>query len=234
MEFELQELVKIALGGPELTNVSTAVLHSLLEILLKKLNCQNETVSLSSYESKMLQKLLEKSKTSPLAFNDESVECIEEKLKSLQRLQEVVNDMDKKLACHLEHAKWRNNFQETQLDWENWEHFGSEDLCTFCDADNDIACKLLKNTDFLKKLLRRISAPMVDRVFLLEDKLQSLQEEFNKFTTRAQEEYLKIQLLETCIYEIELLRKKLNENQTQFICTIEEVQDMLDAKLDKI
>ncbi|XP_075161066.1 uncharacterized protein LOC142233893 [Haematobia irritans] len=234
MEFKLEELANIALGAPSITNVNIAVLQSLMGILLKKLNCQNEPVFLSTFESEKLQKILKKSQISPLAFNDENVEMVVDKLQHLEILQQTVSELEKKLSCHLEQVQSSNNFADSKLEWENWQNFGTEDFCTVCNPDNDVACKLLKNTDFLKKLLRRLSSPMVERVFHLEDKLKMLQQEFNQFIARAEDEYAKIQLLETCIYEIELLRKKINENQTQFICIMEEVQEMLDAKLDKI
>uniref|UniRef100_A0A1B0C6G8 Uncharacterized protein n=1 Tax=Glossina palpalis gambiensis TaxID=67801 RepID=A0A1B0C6G8_9MUSC len=234
LELKLQDLAKIALGAPELTNVNVAVLQSLLEILLKKLDCQNEKVSLSAYEAKSLHKILEKSKISPLAFNDEKVAPISQKLERLENLEERVNSLEVKLQKHLDEIKAMSNLKGTRFAWENWDTYGCEDLCTVCDPENELACKLIKNTDFLKKLLRRISAPMIDRMFYFEDKINQLHEEFTKFLKRAEEEYLKIELLQTCIEEIELLRTKINENHTQFLATMEEVQDMLDAKLDKI
>ncbi|XP_061391989.1 uncharacterized protein LOC133327487 [Musca vetustissima] len=234
MEFKLQDLAKIALGSADLTNVNIAVLQSLIEILLKKLNCQSEAVILSSFEGNKLQNLLNQSKLSPLAIDDEKIEVISDKLQRLLKLEQVVQTMDEKLSCHLEESSRQSNQNETTLQLDNWQNFNPEDLCTICNPDNVIACKLLKNTDFLKKLLRRISAPMVDRVFQLENKIAALEKEFNAFIARTEEHYLKIQLLEKCLHEIELLRKKINENQTQFICVMEEVQDMLDAKLDKI
>ncbi|XP_073839272.1 uncharacterized protein [Musca autumnalis] len=234
MEFKLQDLTTIALGSQDLTNINIAVLQSLIEILLKKLNCQTETVVLSSFEGEKLQNLLKKSHASPLGINDEQVERISEKLQRLTKLEKDIEMLQLKLSCHLQETSCRNNKAETSLDWTTWETFGTEDLCTICNPDNEIACTLLKNTDFLKKLLRRISAPMVERIFQLENKIKSLEEEFSAFIEKTKEQYLKIQLLETCLNEIEILRKKINENQTQFICTMEEVQDMLDAKLDKI
>ncbi|XP_037818063.1 uncharacterized protein LOC119607961 [Lucilia sericata] len=234
VEFKLQDLAKIALGAPQLTNVNIAILHSLIDILLKKLNCQTETVSLNAHDSKHLENILKTAKLSPLVFSDENVEIIAPKLERLDKLQERVSNLDKKLSNHLEELQRNDNFNETVFNWENWPTYGCEDLCTTCDPENEMACKLLKNTDFLKKLLRRISSPMVDRIFLLEEKIEKLSKEFTNFIKRTEEEYLKIKLLEKCILEIETLRQKVEENQTQFLYTMEEIQDMLDTKLDKI
>ncbi|XP_065361732.1 uncharacterized protein LOC135955307 [Calliphora vicina] len=233
-EITLQDLAKIALGAPQLTNVNIAILHSLIEILLKKLNCQNETVSLNAYDSKHLDDILKTAKISPLPFNDENVEIISQKLERLDRLQKCVENLDGKLNRHLEELQRKSNFNETVFSWENWSSYGCEDLCTTCDPEHEMACKLLKNTDFLKKLLRRISSPMVDRMFYFEEKIEKLNEEFTSFIQRAEEEYLKINLLEKLIVEIEILRKRMQQNQTQFLSTMEEIQDMLDSKLDKI
>lgn len=233
-ELKLQDLVNIALGSPQLTRVNIAVLQSLIQILLKKLNCQDEAVTLNSYESKHLENMLKSSKTSPLIFNEDSIEMINEKLERLDKLQEFVNNLDGKLNRHLEELQRKSNFGETFFQWDNWPSYDCEDLCTTCDPENDMACKILKNTDFLKKLLRRISSPMVDRMFYFEEKIKKLYEEFTRFTEKAEEEFLKIQLLEKCIVEIENLRKKLEEHQTQFMNAMEEIQDILDSKLDKI
>ncbi|XP_023293769.2 uncharacterized protein LOC111676984 [Lucilia cuprina] len=233
LEFKLQDLAKIALGAPQLTNVNIAILHSLIDILLKKLNCQNEKVSLNAHDSKHLENILKTAKLSPLVFSDENVEIIAPKLERLEKLQEHVKVLDEKLNKHLEEMQQNGN-NEAVFSLENWSSYGCEDLCTTCDPENEMACKLLKNTDFLKKLLRRISSPMVDRLFLLEEKIEKLSKEFTDFIKRTEEEYLKIKLLEKCILEIESLRQKVDENQTQFFYTMEEIQDMLDTKLDKI
>lgn len=233
-ELKLQDLVNIALGSPQLTHVNIAVLQSLIQILLKKLNCQDEAVTLNSYESKHLENMLKNSKTSPLIFNEDHIQIINEKLERLDNLQEFVNNLDGKLNRHLEELQRKSNFSETVFQWDNWPSCGCEDLCTTCDPENDMACKILKNTDFLKKLLRRISSPMVDRMFYFEEKIKKLYEEFSSFIEKAEEEFLKIQLLEKCIVEIENLRKNLEEHQTQFMNAMEEIQDMLDSKLDKI
>lgn len=233
-EFNLQDLAKIALGSPELTNVNVAVLHSLIEILLKKLNCQNETVSLGEFDSRHLHEILETAKMAPIAFNDENVEIISEKLDRLEKLEKELGNVDDKLDRHLEEMQMKNNVQETVFHKEDWLNYGCEDLCTPCDSDNEMACTLLKNTDFLKKLLRRISAPMVERMFKLEEKITQLNEEFNNYVKRAEEECLKIHMLEKCHTEIQALCQKIEDQNATFLCAMEEIQDILDTKMDKI
>ncbi|KAM7358004.1 uncharacterized protein ACRADG_003129 [Cochliomyia hominivorax] len=231
---KLKDLAQIALGTPELNNINIALLQSLMEILLKKLNCENEEVSLNAYEARHLENMLKSAKLSPLAFNDDNVEIIAPKLERLDNLQQCIKKLDEKVSKHLEEIQRKSNFGETAVSWENWSSYGCEDLCTTSDPENEMACKLLKNTDFLKKLLRRISSPMVNRMFYFEDKISKLNEEFSNFIQKAEEEFLKIQLLEKCILEIESLRQTMEENETQFLNTMEEIQDMLDSKLDKI
>lgn len=192
VELKLKDLVKIALGAPTLNHVHVTVLHSLLDILLKKLNCQNEAVTVDAYEGGHLDKILQGAKISPLAFDDTHVECIGKRLQMLDQLERDVQKLDDKLECHLKEAKRPDNSHDIKVDFVNWECYAGEQLCTLCDPNDAVACMLLKNTDFMRKMLRRISSPMVERVFVLEDKLKLLHEEFMAFVKRAEEAYVKI------------------------------------------
>lgn len=236
VEIKLQDLVKLALGTPELTNVNVAILQSLIEILLKKLNCHNETVSLNAFEAKHLESLLKTAKGSPIVFNDENVEKISEKLERLSELQENVAKLDEKLNKHLTEvqAQGQSNLNATCTDLKNWSSCEDEHLCSACDEKNELACAILKNTDFIKKLQRRMAAPIVDRLFDFEAKIEQLNERFQEFIKRAKDIYLNVQLYEKCMAEIEKLNDVVEEQKRHFLMTMEEIQDMLDSKLDKI
>lgn len=241
VELTLQDLTKIALGAPELTSVNIAALHSLLEMLLKKLNCQNETVTLDDCACIELNEILAQSQKSPLAFNDETLTNIDNQLQSIKKLQKRINVVDTDLRSHLERSlpcqkKYYAQTSEATIKTEEWSNYGCEEICTLCleNFGHNVACHFLQHNDLLRNLLRRISQPIVDRVIYFEEKVERLDKAFTKFMQKVEEANLKLTLIHTCITEMEQLRIKMNENHSQFLTTMEEVQDMLDSKVDKL
>lgn len=109
-----------------------------------------------------------------------------------------------------------------------------EDLCDPCEPCNQNACNLLKNRDFLKKLMRKTTTPVVERMFEFEDRIRILTEKFEYFLDAAEKEYQKIPLVEDALFRIEVLKKDFIEHQTLFLKTMEEVQEMLDDKVHKV
>ncbi|KAL5290950.1 hypothetical protein ACFFRR_010383 [Megaselia abdita] len=109
-----------------------------------------------------------------------------------------------------------------------------EDLCDPCEPCNQNACGLLNNRDFLKKLMRKTTTPVVDRMFQFEDRIRILTEKFEYFLDAAEKEYQKIPLVEDALFRIDVLKKDFIKHQTLFLRTMEEIQEMLDDKVQKV
>lgn len=109
-----------------------------------------------------------------------------------------------------------------------------EDLCDPCEPCNQNACSLLNNRDFLKKLMRKTTTPVVERMFEFEDRIRILTEKFEYFLDAAEKEYEKIPLVEDALYRIDVLKQDFIKHQTLFLKTMEEVQEMLDDKVQKV
>jgi len=105
LDLTLEEMTRIALGVPELTHVNVAVLHSLLNVLLKKLNCQNDVVRISGFEGKCMERILEQSKISPLPFDVEAVVPISEQLDKVKELEQRIKQLECKLECHFQQIR---------------------------------------------------------------------------------------------------------------------------------
>lgn len=109
-----------------------------------------------------------------------------------------------------------------------------EDLCDPCEPCNENVCNLLKNKDFLKKLMRKTTSPVVDRMFQFEDRIRILAEKFENFLDEAEKEYQRIPLVEDALYRIDVLKSDFIKHQETFLKTMEEIQEMLDDKVHKV
>ncbi|XP_016970377.1 uncharacterized protein LOC108038156 [Drosophila rhopaloa] len=236
VELTLEEMTRIALGVPELTHVNVAVLHSLLNVLLKKLNCQNDMVSIRGFEGKCMERILEQSKISPLPFDVEAIVPISEQLDKVQELEQRIKQLETKLECHFQQIRICNRVKDKKFKIQQAEQYASpcEDLCTVCDEDNKIACSLLGNMDFMKKLMRRIATPILDQMEEVSKKLEKFYITLQAFLKQTEALFKRLELVKQCVVEIENLRALVQEYNLTFIGTMEELQDMLDSKLDKV
>ncbi|KAI8040434.1 uncharacterized protein LOC128258289 [Drosophila gunungcola] len=236
VEITLEEMARIALGVPELTHVNVAVLHSLLNVLLKKLNCQNDMVSIRGFEGKCMERILEQSKISPLPFDVEAIVPISEQLDKVQRMEQRIKKLECQVECHFQQIRICNKTKDKKFKVHQAEQYASpcEDLCTVCDEDNKIACSLLGNMDFMKKLMRHIATPILDQLEEVSRKLEKFYLTLQAFLKQTEALFKRLELVKQCVVEIESLRALVQEYNLTFIGTMEELQDMLDSKLDKV
>ncbi|XP_034656965.1 LOW QUALITY PROTEIN: uncharacterized protein LOC117894171 [Drosophila subobscura] len=236
VELTLEQLVRIAVGVPELTHVNVAVLHSLLNVLLKKLNCKDDLVSIGGFEGKCLERILEQSKFSPLPFDVASIVPISEQLSKVEQLEKRIAELECQLECHFKQIRVCNRAKGKKFQSKMWEKYASpcEDLCTTCDEDNKIACSLLANVDFMKKLMRQIAGPILLQMEDVSKRLSKFYETLKEFLRQTEALFQRLELVKQCVVEIENLRGLVQEYNITFIGTMEELQDMLDSKLDKV
>ncbi|XP_017840009.2 LOW QUALITY PROTEIN: uncharacterized protein LOC108597901, partial [Drosophila busckii] len=236
MELTLEQLARIALGVPEMSHVNVAVLHSLLNALLQKLDCAQQVVTIGGFEGQCLQRILERAKISPLPFGVERIEPISNELSKIAALEQRCASLERKLECHFQHIRKSNKIKNKQYNTSELDKYASpcEDLCTVCDEHNKIACDLLNNADFLQKLLRCIASPILDKMDEMTRKLERFYETLKDFLRQTEALFQRLELVKQCVIEIEGLRHLVQEYNLTFIGTMEELQDMLDSKLDKV
>ncbi|EDV95820.1 uncharacterized protein LOC6557258 [Drosophila grimshawi] len=236
MELTLEQLARIALGVPEMNQLNVAVLHSLLDALMKKLACQQDLVTIEGFEGKCLERLLERSKISPLPFDVATIVPISTELQKVDGMEKRLAKLESKMEAHFQQIRVCNKVNSKQYHKQLWEQYTTpcEDLCTVCDEDNKIACSLLQNMDFMKKLLRRIASPMIDMVEQIQKELDKFYVTLKAFLSKTEALFERLELVKQCVIEIEKLRELVNEYNLTFIGTMEELQDMLDSKLDKV
>ncbi|CAD7003258.1 unnamed protein product [Ceratitis capitata] len=211
VQFTLEEMAKIALGAPELTSASIHALHILIELILKKLDCQNDVVSLKGIESDCLVKLLKESKPAQLT--------------AVTKLEKSVEEVKSKLENHIQTARKFSHLSQMKYDLKDWEKYKvhSESTCAPCGKELNLAC-----------FMRRIAEPMILSFFEFEEEIKCLNEDMNDLILHAVANLEKLALVEGCLQAVEDLKEKIDQHNLKFLGTMEEVQDILDFKLDKL
>ncbi|XP_014097284.3 uncharacterized protein [Bactrocera oleae] len=235
-QFTLEEMAKIALGAPELTSTSVHVLHRLINVILKKLDCQNDTVSICGVESDCLAELLNKSKSAPITLDDTQVSIIGPKLYAITELERSIEEVKSNLDNHIQTARKFGHLSQMKYDLKDWENFkpNADSTCIPCVEENTFACYMIGNIDFLKKLQRRIAEPMILNLFEFEQEIKDLSEDMNLLISNASANLEKLALIEGCLRAVEDLKEQIEQHNLRFLGTMEEVQDILDFKLDKL
>ncbi|XP_036336831.1 uncharacterized protein LOC118756227 [Rhagoletis pomonella] len=235
-QFTLEELTKIALGAPELTTTSVHVLHSLIDVILKKLGCQDDTVSICGVESDCLAELLNKSKSTPITFDDKQLIVIAPKLKVIAKLEKSVDKIEAKLNEHIKVAKKFSHLPQIKFNIKDWEQFTTqmESQCIPCEKEREITCALTGDIDFLMKLQRRLAEPMVLNLFEFEQEIAALNDDMNALIVNAAANLDKLATIEGCLLAVDKLRSEIEKHNNRFLHTMAEVQDILDSKLDKV
>lgn len=234
--FTLQQLANMALGGEQLTSVNTMVLHSLLDLLLKKLNCENEKVSISGYEAKQIEQLLNTSSISPIIFKEENFDVILEKFDNIDELEKQLNETEEKLSEHLigirRFLKRFETLEPCRFDDDDYYEL-CEDLCSTMDPDIKIACETLARSNFLKTILMRMCHPILKAYHAMEKKLCVLEGEVCALIKRVDETFDNSHLINVVQLEFEWCRGELDRVHSSFMKALNEIQDIIDAKVNK-
>ncbi|XP_067612626.1 uncharacterized protein [Eurosta solidaginis] len=235
-QFTLEELTKIALGAPELTTTSVHALHGLVDIILKKVGCQEDTVSLRGIEADILAELLAKSKSNPITFNDKNLTILAPKLHEIVQLEKSVEELQTKLNDHIKTARKFSQLPAMKISFKDLEKFKlqAETQCIPCEKERELVCLLTGDIDFLKKLQRRLIQPMILNLFEFEDEIKMLNDDMNELIDNAIGNLEKLATLEGCLIRVEKLHEEITQLSYKFLGAMEEVQDILDFKLDKI
>ncbi|KNC33120.1 hypothetical protein FF38_04712 [Lucilia cuprina] len=233
--FTLDELAKIALGAPELTNEHLSVLQSLLIILLQKLNCHNETVRIQGFPAKCIQKLLNET-TSEVKYDFQmtTIKSYEEKWKLLEKLENKTQEIDDKIEGHFEEI--RKYHKTNVFDPIYWDLYAApnEDLCTLYTKHNKERCLMVGNSVFNVGLRNRVSIFLVERVKEYETKIDSMVDKLKEIKQLVNKAAGKQKCIEYMVNDIEDIRSCLNKNEQVFREAMLETQEMLNCKLDRV
>ncbi|XP_036337116.1 uncharacterized protein LOC118747237 [Rhagoletis pomonella] len=236
IEVTLEQMLQMALGTPKISSINLSILHSLFDILLKKLDCQYEKVEIDRRDGACLQSILRKSRISPLPFNVENVGLISEKLKKLRHLEERHDNLAKQLEEHIEHIRTCNEKHNQTYAKKNWEPFcgACESFCDKPEPQSELHCLLLRDYNFIKKSKQIVEEPLIGPIIDMRKRLKTLHGEVLDYSRRLAEKCERLAYIEVLVKEIEKLSKLIVIEKHLFTEAMQELQDMLDAKIYKV
>ncbi|XP_050337436.1 uncharacterized protein LOC126763732 [Bactrocera neohumeralis] len=212
------------------------VLHSLLDLLLKKLNCEDERVSISGYEAKQIEEILQTTSISPIIFQEENFDVVLEKFENIDEMEKQLNETEAKLSEHLigirRFLKRFETLEPFRFDDDDYYEL-CEDLCSTLDPDVKIACETLARSMFLKSILMRMCHPILKAYHAIEKKLCVLEVEVCALMKRLDKIFDSFQLVTVVQSEYEWCRVELDRVHGTFLKALNEIQDILDAKVNK-
>ena len=220
LQLTLKQLAEVALGGPEFTSVNMALLQTLLNILLNKLNCADEQINLTNTDESLmncLKYLFEKAKMSPIPVDDENITLNFNYLATLGTLSELLQDIEAQLDDHLK---------------DDFELKHCNDLCTIGIKEAENACKLLKNTDAVRDILDVSFGPAFKLMQTIDVKLQELESTYEHMINNQRLSFYKATFVEDLMMYYINLETQLGEYTAKFLHTMQEMQDIFDAKVD--
>uniref|UniRef100_A0A0A1XJD0 RNA-binding protein AU-1 n=1 Tax=Zeugodacus cucurbitae TaxID=28588 RepID=A0A0A1XJD0_ZEUCU len=232
LELSLEDLLQIALGTESLTGVNTIVLHSLLDLVLKKLGCENEKISISGYEAMVIDKLLKESSISPLVFDSIQMKTVNQ-FDCLSQLERTVDELEEKIDKHLEEVRNDEPTRSSNDSFPNLPILSKEHICSTCDPAMKDICNLFADSKFKQSIFEKTILPVYKRLQAMSKKLEDFEIEFVTWL-EFMEQYLEnISQKDTVVIRILEVDDELTKYRDHFMRTMEDLQDILDTKVDR-
>lgn len=233
IELSLEDLLQIALGTESLTGVNTIVLHSLLDLVLKKLGCENEKISISGYDAMVVEKLLQESSISPLPLGSNQTRKPVKQLDCLNQLENIINDLEEKLDKHLQEVQNEGSLRSFNNSFSNSPIFFREHICSTCDPDMKNICNFIADAKFKHTILEETILPVYKHLQAMSKKLEDFEIEFVKWLEFMEKHLENIKLKDTVMIGILEVGYGLTTYRNEFMNAMENLQDILDTKVDR-
>uniref|UniRef100_A0A1B0BBT7 Uncharacterized protein n=1 Tax=Glossina palpalis gambiensis TaxID=67801 RepID=A0A1B0BBT7_9MUSC len=238
-DYTMAELLRIALGSPQLNKENLHLLHALLRYLLNRMDCECETIIVEGVEANCLKELLPHCEEPLKLTKADAYSCNmkgAKRSKKIDTLDKHLMNLEEKYAEHLSKLCECSRVKDKLFDIRMWDKYSSqnEDLCTCPGLDAREFCKFLNNGYFIFKLRHNILVPVLEKFDEFEKIVEKLNQALADFVSNTEENMNRLQMVDSITYEIAALHKAFDSNIITYINAIEEVDDMLIAKTDRI
>ncbi|KAI9588603.1 hypothetical protein GQX74_004448 [Glossina fuscipes] len=238
-DYTMAELLRIALGSPQLNKENLHLLHALLRYLLNRMDCECETIIVEGVEANCLKELLPHCEEPLKLTKADAYSCNikgAKRSKKIDTLDKHLMNLEEKYAEHLSKLCECSRVKDKLFDIRMWDKYSSqnEDLCTCPGLDAREFCKFLNNGYFIFKLRHNILVPVLEKFDEFEKIIDKLNQALADFVSNTEENMNRLQMVDSITYEIAALHKAFDSNIVTYINAIEEVDDMLIAKTDRI
>ncbi|XP_050337435.1 uncharacterized protein LOC126763731 [Bactrocera neohumeralis] len=228
----LEDLLQIALGTESITGVNTIVLHSLLDLVLQKLGCENEKISISGHDAMVIEKLLQESSISPLAFESNQMKTITQ-FDCLGQLEITVKDLEEQIDKHLEEVQHDKLVKGSNNSISISTIFSREHICSTCDPDMKDMCNFIADTKFKHIILEHTILPVYKHLQAMSQKLEDFEIEFLKWLEFMEQHLKTISQKDTVMMRILQMDEELTMFRNEFMDAMDDLQDILDTKVDR-
>ncbi|XP_075161324.1 uncharacterized protein LOC142234129 isoform X2 [Haematobia irritans] len=230
----LGDLVTIALGGTNLTCEHLGILQNVLLLLLRKLGCEEEKVQIYGFDGKCLKEILGKCQQPLIKMSSLNKETFQTYFTILEDLNTRVQAMQQKLDRHFAEIKSRCASNEFKARF--WDIYASptEDLCTLYSEYNKEFCTMAQNPTFNREMRRRVTKPVLERMQIFEEQIEEIRGKLQGINVMADKANEKLKILPSLIGEIESKRHEIDKQQLVVRQAINEIEEMLNSKLDRI
>uniref|UniRef100_A0A1I8M4L9 Uncharacterized protein n=1 Tax=Musca domestica TaxID=7370 RepID=A0A1I8M4L9_MUSDO len=236
LQFSLSELSRAALGGNSITSEHLHILQNLFMILLKKLNCENETVRITGFDGPCCRTILENSNDNknPFKLRIQNVEIYQKYYDLLEQLEMQTKSMQDKLEQHF--SEIRKRCATNEYSSRCWDFYASptEDLCTLYSDYNKEFCTMAQHPTFNVEIRRRMTRPVLQRISNIDSRLEVMRDKLRKINDVADRAEPKLKLVEALIGDIESKRHEVQQQWHSTREAMQEVQEMLNCKLDRM
>lgn len=238
-EYTIGELLRIALGSPQLNKENLDLLHALLWYLINRMDCGCETIIVEGVAANCLKELLPHCEEPLKLMKATPYGCSfngGERSAKIDTLDKHLVNLEEKYAEHLAKLNECNRLNNELFDIRMWDKYSSqnEDLCTCPGLDSREFCKFLMNGYFIFKLRHNVLVPVLQKFDEFEKIVTNLNQALIDFVNNTEENIDRLRMVDSITNEIVALTRQFDHNAITFISAVEEVDDMLIAKTDRI
>ncbi|XP_013117381.2 uncharacterized protein LOC106094693 [Stomoxys calcitrans] len=229
-----KHLLNISLGDAKLDKANLSILQSVLLLLLHKLDCQHEKVRLSGVDFDSLKKILVNSRNPPLPITVNHENSFQKYYQLLDRLNIQTKNLQQQLENHFSEIK--KQCATDAFRSKCWDLYAAptEDLCTLYSEYNKAFCTMAQNPTFNGEMRRRMTQPVLKRMQHFESQIEAMREKLRLLNGVQPQTGDQLKLLPSIIGEIETKRLEIDGQWSMVREAMQETQEMLNCKLDRI
>uniref|UniRef100_A0A1A9ZTV9 Uncharacterized protein n=1 Tax=Glossina pallidipes TaxID=7398 RepID=A0A1A9ZTV9_GLOPL len=238
-DYTMGELLRIALGSPQLNKENLDLLHALLRYLINRMDCGCETIIVEGVAANCLKELLPYCEEPVKLMKANPYGCNfnwDERSAKIDTLDKHLINLEEKYAEHVAKLYECSRVNDELLDIRRWDKYSSqnEDLCTCPGLDAQEFCKFLNNGYFIFKLRHNILIPVLEKFDEFEKIVENLNQALIDFVNNTEENMDRLRMVDLITCKIVALTGEFDCNTITFINAMEEVDNMLIAKTDRI
>ncbi|XP_037932613.1 uncharacterized protein LOC119667395 [Teleopsis dalmanni] len=232
-ELNCKDLAVIAFGGQEFDSLAKSALCTLLEVIFKKLNCENEDVIIEGTQTTCIREMFFLSKPNEINYTARNVKPIPD-FSKVDDLERKAKKLDNRLKEHFFKIRQAHD-SEFNLERCHWTKYDRnfEDICGG-KTENKPLCDLIQNRIFMPRIKFICTHPIILRIREYRIYVETLKQHLCWLRSRVSVHTEIASLIQPLIYEIQAARAQVKKNSEIFDLAMIELQEKLVTKMDQV